>query len=68
MKRMSKLIVSKNEIDLSKTLMMGQAFRWIQVEPDVFRGVIGDQLFHLRVGCSAKKNENNIFYGCSDPI
>ena len=55
MKRMSKLIVSKNEIDLSKTLMMGQAFRWIQVEPDVFRGVIGDQLFHLRVGCSAKK-------------
>ena len=54
-KRMSKLIVSKKEIDLSKTLMMGQAFRWIQVEPDVFRGVIGDQLFHLRVGLSAIK-------------
>lgn len=52
---MSKLIVSKKEIDLSKTLMMGQAFRWIQVEPDVFRGVIGDQLFHLRVGLSAIK-------------
>ena len=47
MKGASKLIVSRKEIDLSKTLLMGQAFRWIQVEPDVFRGVIGDQMFHL---------------------
>ena len=47
MKGASKLIVSRKEIDLSKTLLMGQAFRWIQVEQDVFRGVIGDQMFHL---------------------
>lgn len=51
------LKISRSQIDLSKTLMMGQAFRWIQTKPNVFRGVIGDTLYHLE-----QTTDDEIFY------